>query len=205
MSRGLYAELCAGELARLKREGKIESYSNLSVYAYEYAATDGQPRYGVKVWRGKAAKPYANFYFKTAEARNAWINQQVFAELQLIHHKAEQKAAQKAERAKMAERIDVGTLLHYSWGYDQTQCDFYQVVERRGEMVTIRAIGDRVVPGSGSANGMSDRRMPARDRFVDGPLGETLTKRIQPWGLSMDHGHATPCGDNDSFYCSWYA
>lgn len=41
----------------------------------------------------------------------------------------EQKAA---ERAKLLETIAVGDIFYGSWGYEQTNVDFYQVVERKG-------------------------------------------------------------------------
>jgi hypothetical protein len=104
----------------------------------------------------------------------------------------------------MSERIQVGTLLHYSWGWEQTNCDFYQVVERRGLLVTIRAIAGREIAGRGGSS-MSCYMSAVRDAFLDGHQAETLVKRIGPWGLSMAHGSATPTDEAETHYCSWYA
>jgi hypothetical protein len=102
----------------------------------------------------------------------------------------------------MVEIINVGTLLHCSWGYEQTNCDFYQVTEKKGCTITMREIGSRTVPGSqGDYNGMADRRMPARDKFIGPPMRKTIGEG----GIRMSHGYATPTGDNEAHYCSWYA
>ena len=100
---------------------------------------------------------------------------------------------------EMLDCIQVGALLCYQWGYDQTNNDFYQVVERRGRAVILRAIGSEGVPGS--AGFMCEDRRPIPDKFI----GEPFRKIIGPWGIKMAHGHAQPTTVEKSHYCSWYA
>jgi len=68
--------------------------------------------------------------------------------------------------------IQVGDIFYSSWGYDQTNVDFYQVVGLTGASVKVRQIAQRTVR-SGGPGGDSVVAVP--DHFV----GEVMTKRIQ--------------------------
>ena len=103
--------------------------------------------------------------------------------------------------AQLNRRIQVGTLLSYSWGYDQTNVDFFQVVEKRGRVVIIREIGCETVEGSQGF--MCDQRRPVKDSFFKG--SETFRKIIGPYSISMEHGSAHPVSEDSKQYCSWYA
>lgn len=80
-----------------------------------------------------------------------------------------------------AEGVHVGDIFYDSWGYEQTNVDFYQVVSlRAAHTAIIRRIGGRVVEESG----MSGKIVPSRDNFLD---DETFTVRTQPnkWDASL--------------------
>ena len=70
--------------------------------------------------------------------------------------------------------IQVGDIFYSSWGYDQTNVDFYQVVGLTGASVKVRQVAQRTVR-SGGAGGDSVVAVP--DHFV----GEVMTKRIQSY------------------------
>ena len=116
---------------------------------------------------------------------------------------ATRDAKAAADLAAMLVRLQPGVILHYSWGYDQTQCEFYQVVSRTAKKVVIREIRAETVPGS-DHGGMSDRRRPVKDDFV----GEPTMKSICSWGARMKYGAACPVTAAEAeqgFHCSWYA
>lgn len=73
-----------------------------------------------------------------------------------------------------------GDILHHSWGYDQTNCDFYQVVEVKNASVVLRKIAAETVPGSEGF--MCEKLMPVKDAFIE-KATQALTK--------SDH-HITP-------------
>lgn len=158
----------------------------------------------LQVWRGKARKPFVHYSFPSEAARLAYLDQVKASEDSQQAHKADHKQKKVAGRDKLAAEIQVGTILNYSWGYDQTNQDFFQVVERFGKYgVKIREIGYESVPGS-DKGGMSDQVVPVKDAFVaDAPvLSKIITSQ---YGIPMDHGAASPVGDRESFYRSWYA
>ena len=59
----------------------------------------------------------------------------------------------------------VGDILHHSWGYDQTNCDFYQVVVVKKATVILRKIAASTVPGSEGF--MCEKLMPVKDAFIE--------------------------------------
>lgn len=110
----------------------------------------------------------------------------------------------------------VGQILHYSWGYDQTNCEFYQVTEVTKGTVTIRQIGTCTVDGSEGF--MSDSRVPVPQGFLadEQPLKKRLVAD-QKWDaeqqkwigtgegyITMPHG-CISLWDGNPQYCSWYA
>ena len=154
-------------------------------------------RFEVIAYAGKANKPSFYEMYRKPETRDERITR-FFTSL-------EQHDVQVRERRvkrSVFYTLQVGDILHYSWGYDQTNCDFFQVVSTTKNTVTLREIGSRTVPGSEVSHGMADKRAPVPDVFY----GEPITKRVSGDNyVSMDNGCASKCSRDSSFYCSWYA
>ena len=187
-------------LSRLLAEAApadAETNGRLKWVSGSYEGRNGV-RFTVKMWVGKSQKP-KYFGFVNAESRDHWIAQQIAGEAARDEYRAKMKADSAKRTAEMAERLQVGAILSYTWGYDQTNVDFFQVVERKKMTVVVREIGLESVPGS--EGHMCDRVKPAKDVFV----GPPMTKRIMDCGISMDHGFGRPISENDAEYRSWYA
>ncbi len=92
---------------------------------------------------------------------------------------AEKKAKKAQIKARFKNPYQQGDILHHSWGYDQTNCDFYQVVEVKKASVVLRMLNTSPVPGSEGF--MSDSLMPNKDDFKRAghhaltKYGDTLT------------------------------
>lgn len=93
--------------------------------------------------------------------------------MQKIEKKAMRAQAKKDARANMVNPYKVGQVLYDSWGYEQTNIDFYQIVEVKPKSVVWREIGQNIVPGS--SGNMCEHVTPAVDKFV----GEPETKPLQ--------------------------
>lgn len=52
----------------------------------------------------------------------------------------QQKAKQEKRAAEFMEMVEVGTIFYASWGYEQTQTDFFEVVKKTAKTVTLRPI-----------------------------------------------------------------
>lgn len=78
---------------------------------------------------------------------------------------ARKKAIAEA-KANMKNPFKVGQIFYDSWGYEQTNIDFYQVIEVKPKSVVIREIkGDRKYDASFQS--MSGKVFPLKDQFAD--------------------------------------
>ena len=196
--RNSVAEMFAADLANAQDAGEVETVGALKIHR-ETVASTGCP--AVRIWRGKASKPFVNLFFRTAERRELYIASTIESEQRRELVVAARKK-EKAERvAAMRDEVQAGTILHRSWGYDQTTNDFYQVVERRGAYAVIRKIGKTVVEGSDQGF-MCCRVKPVRDKFTSEPS----RRLIGEWGVSVGQDdHARPCDPAREYSETWYA
>ena len=118
------------------------------------------------------------------------------------------KKAKKEERKERNSKVkcEVGQLFRYSWGYDQTNVDFYQVIEVKGKKVFLKEVGYTTVEGSQGF--MFDRVKPTKDDFVG--RGTILVKILKSDyngnpTFSMDCGSLTLTSEDQDTYRSWYA
>ena len=156
----------------------------------------------VKIWKPKATNPYANYRFRSPEEREQYIKDQLASHQEHQRLKQEYKKKRKGS-PELLNSVKIGDIFHYSWGYDQTQCEYYQVIERSGYMVKIQEICQESVPGSDGF--MCDHRIAKKDNFIN---DKVLTKKIyfsndKPY-LSFPYGSCS-LWDGRPMYCSWYA
>ena len=103
-------------------------------YVYE---TAGKP-YAL-VFSGKAQKPAWHYRFASEERRAKSIAE-FFAGV-----KASESArnARRAAKKEFVHTLKEGDILRASWGYDQTNIDYYQVTRVIGKSVEVREIGQQ--------------------------------------------------------------
>lgn len=110
-----------------------------SAVAYVYEAAGAV--YAV-AFHGKAEKPDWHFRFKSPEARAKRIVDHFVGVQARDKMMADRSTARKSEGHGLA----VGDILRSSWGYDQTNVDFYEVTAIVGKrMVEIRPIAQETV------------------------------------------------------------
>lgn len=89
------------------------------------------------VYFGKATKAVGNYRFNTAAQRDAYV-MRCFSDRQASQRQREVRAGErKIATAKMATEIKVGDVLRSSWGYDQTNINYYEILEIKGVTVTL--------------------------------------------------------------------
>ena len=64
--------------------------------------------------------------------------------------------------------IKIGDIFYNSWGYDQTNIDFYQVVATTAKTITLRAI--KSSNNDYNAYYMTGSKLPAKDNFCSDEL-----------------------------------
>lgn len=111
---------------------------------------------------GKAQKPTFNYRFKSAESRAKYVARWFGQIGEQMKRRAAYKAERKAEDAK-PHGVQVGDIFRASWGYEQTNVEYFQVVALRGtRQVMVREIGKHY-----EENGfMSGRCAPAASDFL---------------------------------------
>jgi len=161
-------------------EAKRLPTGEIDVEAYAYI--DKRKRMYALAFIGKAQKPTWHFRFNSAERMAAKVKETIDNRRKTLDYNAARKAEKTAKLAK-PHALMVGTVLRNSWGYDQTNIDFFEVVELRGKRsVIIREIGqDRTE--TAWAQGTCT---PVRGSFIGEPMlkrvDENNAIKIHSWG-----------------------
>lgn len=131
-------------------------------------AIPAKERIHLMIWQPKAKKPYFNYSVKP-ELADKWVKE---ADERLVAHK-QMIEARKEKRKPTEEKlktIKLGDIYYTSWGWEQTNIDFYQVIEMKGASISLRKISTRMIEQDSWGSG---KVMPVKDKFIE----EKFTKR----------------------------
>lgn len=176
---------------------------------YKVELIDDNGKFLVKVYNTKAKKEFnalKHYYrFGTADARDKYV-----ADLAInVASWNKMMADRKAARINFINPAKVGDILCSSWGYDQTNVNYYQVTKVIGKMVEVREIGCTSLQGSMYSHGMADEVIPAKNNFLaDGKPLKKLVRGSSYKDYSIkiaSYANAYKVGENDKHYRSWYA
>ena len=109
------------------------------------------------------------------------------------YDKAMECIRQEAERFR---RLDGAGILYSSWGWEQTNIDFYQVVAIRGSAVDLRKLDQRTTEDGY----MCGTTVPLPDVFK----GTTHTHRLSKNYIRIDSCRTAWKWDGQPLRCSWY-
>ena len=97
----------------------------------------------------------------------------------------------------------VGDLFYSSWGYEQTNIDFYQVTKVLGKSIEARQIG-----GESTYDGpMSGHTSPQPNHFTSDPKRYLVrfTGNDSPYFKVASYASASPCRpDSSMFFSEWH-
>lgn len=113
--------------------------------------------YGV-AFAGKANRPLWNYRFRDRAQLDRKIEEEVASRKSVMEYK--QKRLE--ERRSFKHSLKVGDILYSSWGYDQTNIDFFQVTAVGEKSVKIREIGKRNV----GSHGTEESVVAIKDHFT---------------------------------------
>lgn len=164
--------------------------------AVAYLSINSKDKPRATVFFGNQAKPVADYWYKDEERRNAAVAELFESRRKSIAFKKERHESRIASNKAAASKVQVGDIYRTSWGYDQTNVEFFEVVEVKGQYATLREIaqasegggpgGYRVVPQSGQYlkprfDG-DDRGLPIRRLIQDGHIKICEVRNAWPWG-----------------------
>ena len=114
----------------------LEHENGSALFVYEHTFPTGATKiYAIAFW-GTSAKPLWHHGFKTIEQRDRMIGE--FRDS--VNHSVEYKAKHRADETAKVCTLKVGDIVNTSWGYDQTNVDFFVVTRVSAKMVWVRPI-----------------------------------------------------------------
>lgn len=133
-----------------------------AVVAIEKSATG---RVFVKAWRGNAGKPTWFYGFTKAEMARRYIEEFIETAARRLAYRSAKKAEAAAKKATLsaAAHWAVGDVGYTSWGYDQTNVEWFQVVEVLAKSVRVRQIAANCSDNGGPSGG---KTAPRRNEFI---------------------------------------
>lgn len=168
---------------------EIPEGTDLAIWKYE----SNGALYAI-AFAGKQNKPLWHYRFRSEAERKHRIDESAAAR----RHAIQMKQDRRDEKKNFQHGLKKGDVLSCSWGYDQTNVDFYEVTEVTGKAVIIREIATKEGPGHSTV-------VPQPGRFIGAPLRKvpqgyqgkpyvkiTSFSSAYPWdGRPM---HVTPFG-----------
>lgn len=141
-------------------------------------------------FKPKAQKPFKNVIFSSQDKADTYLKTIVSG----LEATKKMKDSWKVESANRwlaeVEATKIGDVFVNSWGYEQTNVDFYQVVKKTAKKLFLRKIGSRMTQTTSWASGYF---VPVVDSFLS---DEIITKcgsgSFRKW-------------DGREQYASWYA
>jgi hypothetical protein len=143
----------------------------ITVYYKDLPNQIGNPVVCGLCFVGKAVKPTWQYRFKDAAQRTKEV-EQTFARVQAKLDRKTQDKAKKSE-AMNNHGVVVGDVFRCSWGYDQTNIDYYEVISVTGKSATICRIGC-LSENTGWLQGDS---VPQLGAFIGKPMRKLIQKR----------------------------
>ena len=154
-------------------------------------------KYTAMVFGGKRSA-YDKYYgFKTKEARDEYVIKYFTDQENAALAKNKWAADKKAQAEENQKSYQVGDILVSSWGYDQTNIDYYQVIERTAKMATIQKIGKECLD---SGYPSEEKVMPAKDAFV----GKPKKKKVGTYGITISSYETASLWDGKPDYQTAY-
>ena len=141
-------------------------------------------------FKGKQTRPVFNYLFVSRQRMKDFIDRFIASErLSLERHKAFQASKKIPALRKYLE----GYVVVHSWGYDQTNIDFYKITKRSGSFIWLKKMTSEVVKDTGWAQadvipGRVISNAPTLKRKVHTRDGEEIGVSVTSsgWGYLWD-------------------
>jgi len=156
----------------------------------------------VVLFHGKKKNPTRFYKFKSIEQVLVYIDEEIKKQFDRNAQKESLKLEKAEQAIKNRANVKVGDIFHTSWGYDQTNVEFFQVIEKpTPARVMVRPISMQ----SEDDGYMSARVKPVKDSFIGEHKKCTISyngnlARVDSYG---NDGYL--CEAGKSYYKSWYA
>jgi hypothetical protein len=183
------------ELIRWYPDANYTTHAEDNVHALTYTNGLGSKCYAI--WEGKKYKAVAQYSISRPNEVKEAVERCVSRHYAAVQRKAERIAEDKRRKDAYADSIKVGDLFLTSWGYDQTNLDFYKVTRRVSKYrVEIVGVAQRFDEAYGSQSGKFFP-VPSEER------GEKRIVSITSSGIKIGRQYGSETDANTSHYSSW--
>jgi hypothetical protein len=160
-----------------------------------YENPKGEPCANLKTKRGRTVWQYK---FNTPEKRDQYAVSNCEQLEKSEEKRAEQSIVLKQKQNENVASLKVGDVFYTSWGYDQTNTDFFKIVKISGKRITVRQlVANRVETGfmSGDCTASGIFCKDAKD----------IVLGVSKYGSFRIEGHYAEVWNGKPKYYSYYA
>ncbi len=177
-----------------RQNAQLEETPYYKIVTYE-AIVRGSALPALACFLGNSSKPSNNFYCHTIERRDEVIEN--FKSNVIKRNSC--KEERRKERKEFKTACKVGDIFVSSWGYEQTNVDYYKILEINGNTAIFVEIGKSVVEGSQGHDCCNV--MPSPESIIGEPF-----KKIIQFGEYISMASYEYCckWDGRANYKSWY-
>lgn len=153
------------------------------------------------VFKGRNKNKTFHYRYRSIEEINAKIAKFKQRTLELEEEKIAYKLEKKKRLEEQLKNIKIGDIYVASWGYEQTNLDFYQVVGKKGKCTfELREIKTEQVEHMATCS-MSAYVKPVKDSFIKEDI---QVKRLNVHGFTIDRVRSAYKWEGEPCYTSWY-
>lgn len=155
-----------------KDKGALKVADKLSTaiaYVYEFDNVKGRG-YGAVCFRGKADKPDFHYTYRDASSRDHAVRQH----FENVRGCEQRRRESHEKRKAFVHSARVGDIYRTSWGYDQTNVEFFEIVDLKGKYAILREIASASI-----TNGPSESCVPQSGAYLEGERGAPIRRLIQ--------------------------
>ena len=165
----------------------------------EYEKTiKGRVWFAVAVFYNNAGKPAHLYRYQSEERRQEFIDNVK----DNVQKREAEKQRRRQERKEFHTGCEVGDIFVSTWGWEQTNVDFYVLIDLKGNRGTFQEIGSSMVEGSMMSHGMACDVVPCREH----EKGEPFVKQIGVGEvINLETYMYCKKWDGRPEYNSWYA
>jgi len=156
----------------------------------------------VVLFHGKKKNPTRLYKFKSMDQTLVYIDEEIKKQFDRNAQKETHKLEKAEQAIKNRANVKVGDIFHTSWGYDQTNVEFFQVIEKP---TPARVIVRPISMQSEDASYMSAHVKPIKDSFIGGHKKCTIDYNGNLARVDSHGNTGYSCEAGKSYYKSWYA
>jgi hypothetical protein len=163
--------------------------------------------------KAKFPKPEFHYRFRSKERIEEYVNEFINRKLEIKQFKEKKKEAIRKAKEEMNHSFKIGQILYDSWGYEQTNIDFYQVTAVLPKSIEVKRIASKYAKNQPSGySSMSAFVVPVPDAFVKPaerkPIQVLVNQNgeVSQYYIKSKHGWISEYNAGEKgVYESWYA